>query len=114
MSETTRRIRVKICGITRSEDAMTAVDAGVDALGFVFYPQSVRYLSPDHAADIIATLPPFVSCVALFVNASDEAINTVITKIPFDIIQFHGDEPPAFCRRFGRPLYQGDSDASRG
>ncbi len=103
MSEKTRRTRVKICGITRTKDAMAAVDAGVDALGFVFYRKSARYVTPDHAARIIATLPPFVSRVALFVNAPHEAIGGVIEHVPVDLLQFHGDETPDACRRFGLP-----------
>ncbi|MBR9828243.1 MAG: phosphoribosylanthranilate isomerase [Oceanospirillales bacterium] len=95
--------RVKICGITCYADAMSAIEAGADALGFVFYEPSPRYLSPAAAADIIRRLPPFVTTVGLFVNAAEDLVADVIQQTGIDLLQFHGDEPEDFCRRFGRP-----------
>jgi len=86
-----------VCGITRSEDALLAAQLGVDALGFVFYPASPRYISPAAAADIIRALPPFVSAVGLFVNAEQCEIDAVLQACPLDILQLHGDESPEFC-----------------
>jgi phosphoribosylanthranilate isomerase len=95
--------RIKICGITRPEDARSAADSGADAIGLVFYPGSRRAISVDRAAEIVASLPPFVTCVALFVDESAEQIGRTLARVPVDMIQFHGDESPAFCRQFGRP-----------
>jgi len=91
------RTRVKVCGITRAEDAGCAADLGVDALGFVFYPASPRYIAPSAAVAIIRDLPPFVSVVGLFVNATQGEIDEVLDICPLDILQLHGDETPAFC-----------------
>ena len=95
--------RTKICGITRLEDARAAVTAGADALGFVFYERSPRFVSPQQAAEIINTLPPFVSTVGLFVNADKAYIKAVLGMASLDFIQFHGDEEPEFCCGFDRP-----------
>lgn len=92
--------RVKICGITNIEDAVLACDLGADALGFVFYPPSPRAISADAANEIVKQLPPFVVPIALFVNASVEEINSVISQNKRWLIQFHGDESDAFCRQF--------------
>ncbi|MDX8387211.1 MAG: phosphoribosylanthranilate isomerase [Ghiorsea sp.] len=92
-----RRVRIKICGITRLEDALHAASLGVDALGFVFYRPSPRYISPTEASKIIKALPPFVSVVGLFVNPAQSDIDDVLQACPLDIIQLHGDEPAAFC-----------------
>ena len=92
-------VRVKICGITRITDALTAIDAGADALGFVFLA-SPRNLTPGAAAEIIDALPPFVSKVGLFVNASEPFIRNVLQACALDTLQLHGEEPPEFCRRF--------------
>jgi len=91
------QVRIKVCGITRLEDALTAASLGVDALGFVFYDKSPRYISPSDAAKIIKALPPFVSTVGLFVNPSQPDIDTTLQSCPLDIIQLHGDETPVFC-----------------
>ncbi|MDQ6983153.1 MAG: phosphoribosylanthranilate isomerase [Ghiorsea sp.] len=91
------RLRLKICGITRLEDALLAVKFGADALGFVFYEKSPRYISPANAHKIIEQLPPFITMVGLFVNPSQMFINTALEACSLDIIQFHGDETPAFC-----------------
>jgi phosphoribosylanthranilate isomerase len=95
-------IKVKICGITTREDAITALEAGVDALGFVFFQGSPRAVSPDHAAAIIAGLPPFVQTVGLFVNEAPDIINTIADQCGLDIVQLHGDETPEICTRIRR------------
>ncbi len=97
------RTRVKICGITRTEDALAAARAGADALGFVFYPPSPRNIEVEQAAEITAALPPFVTTVALFVNADAETIAEVVRKARIDLLQFHGNECPDYCARHGRP-----------
>jgi phosphoribosylanthranilate isomerase len=90
--------RVKICGITTPEDARMVVDAGADALGLVFYPPSPRYVTLEQALRIAEAIPPLVSIVGLFVNASREAIGHVTSQCPLDLIQLHGDESPNDCR----------------
>ena len=100
------RVRTKICGITRVEDALVAAQAGVDAIGLVFYAKSPRAVTVAQAGQIIAALPPFVSTVGLFVNASREEVEAVLAKLPLDILQFHGDETPADCEGFARPYYR--------
>jgi len=94
-------VRVKICGITNPEDAVTAVDAGADALGFMFYEQSPRLVSFKQAATIIGEVPPLVAKVGVFVNPSDDMVRRAIAEAGIDTLQFHGEEPPDFCRRFG-------------
>lgn len=91
------RTRIKICGLTRPEDVAAAVAAGADALGFVFYPNSPRYVTAAQAGALIAAVPPFVSTVALFVNASVPEVQAVAALAPFAQLQFHGDETPAQC-----------------
>jgi phosphoribosylanthranilate isomerase len=97
------RTRVKICGITSTQDAMLAVEQGADALGFVFYPPSPRYVSLDLASTIIAELPPFVTTVGLFVNAEREDIACAVELAKIDLIQFHGNECADYCGAHGRP-----------
>ena len=96
-------VRVKICGITRPRDLHAACDAGADALGFVFYEKSPRHVSIAAAAALLRELPPFVQSVGLFVNAEPAFIESVLQAVPLDLLQFHGDERPADCARFGRP-----------
>ncbi len=96
-------VRVKICGITRLQDLHAACDAGADALGFVFYEKSPRHLAIDSAAMLVRALPPFVQSVGLFVNAEPAFIEQVLHAAPLDLLQFHGDETPADCMRYGRP-----------
>ena len=96
------RTRVKICGITRIEDALAAAQAGADALGFVFDPKSPRHVSPDQAHALARALPPFVTVVGLFVNAAPDSIEAVLSRVPLDLIQFHGNETPEQCRRYHR------------
>ena len=97
------RTRVKICGIRSLPDAKAALEAGADALGFVFYEKSPRAVSVEQAAEIVRKLPAFVSTVGLFVNADEEQLRAVLAQCPLDLVQFHGDESPAFCESFGYP-----------
>src|SRR6185369_16094106 len=90
-------IKVKICGITNLEDALMAIDAGADALGFVFFKESPRHVFPEQAAAIIRRLPPFVQTVGLFVNESLETVNETVDQCGLDVVQLHGDETPAYC-----------------
>lgn len=101
------RTRVKMCGITRREDAIAAVAAGADALGFVFYPGSSRYVTPEVAAMIVAGLPPFLTRVGLFVNASHAEILQTVALNFLDAIQLHGDETPAFCQQLSLEMGKG-------
>jgi len=91
------RTRIKICGITREQDLHAAVHAGADALGFVFYPKSPRYVTPARYAELARALPPFVNAVALFVNATEDEVRAVAAAGPVSLLQFHGDETPEAC-----------------
>jgi len=93
-------VRVKICGITSAGDALASIEAGADALGFMFYEPSPRHLNIRAAAEIIRELPPFVARVGVFVNPSEEQARRAIGECGLDTLQFHGDESPEFCRRF--------------
>lgn len=97
------RTRIKICGITRREDARAAAEAGADAIGLVFYPPSPRYLSVERALEIREALPPLVSSVALFVNADAAQVAQVLGRVKPAMLQFHGEETPDFCAQFGAP-----------
>ncbi|MBE9568505.1 MAG: phosphoribosylanthranilate isomerase, partial [Proteobacteria bacterium] len=97
------RTRVKICGITRKRDAQLVVDAGVDAIGLVFYEKSPRFVSNVKAADICRMIPAFVSRVALFKDADKGFVQSVLQQVEIDLIQFHGSESVTFCEQFGRP-----------
>lgn len=92
-----KKTRIKICGLTRSEDVRVVVAAGADALGFVFYPASPRYVSPDFVAQLLQELPPFVVSVGLFVNVSKAELQEVLAKAPIQLLQFHGDETAEQC-----------------
>ncbi|HEX3034699.1 MAG TPA: phosphoribosylanthranilate isomerase [Thermodesulfobacteriota bacterium] len=94
-------VRIKICGITNLDDAILAVDYGADALGFMFYRESKRYISPEEAGKIISKLPPFVVTVGVFVNQELDEIRNAQKQANFDIVQLHGDESPDFCKSFG-------------
>ena len=95
--------RVKICGITRVEDALHAAAEGVDAIGLVFYDKSPRCVSLNQATEISQALPAFVSAVALFKDAEAEEVRQVLAAVPIDLLQFHGSESADFCRQFGKP-----------
>jgi len=94
--------RVKICGITSLEDALSAVEAGADALGFVFYKESPRHIFPEQAARIISQLPPFVQVAGLFVNEEAATVNELADLCRLDLIQLHGDEPADYCQLIRR------------
>lgn len=98
------RVRVKICGITRVEDAEQVVNAGADAIGLVFYAPSPRNVSLAQAAEIANTMPAFVSVVGLFVNADVDFVHAVISQVKLDLLQFHGDETPEYCAQFKLPF----------
>ena len=97
------RTRVKYCGITRAEDAQAAADLGVDAIGLVFYPPSPRAVSIEQAREITSVLPAFVTVVALFVDPDQQAVEQVLTDLPIDLLQFHGDESAQYCQRYDWP-----------
>ena len=98
------RTRIKICGLTREEDVDAAVAAGADAIGFVIYAASPRYVSPARAAELAARLPPYVTPVLLFVNESLAKVDAACALLPHALLQFHGDETPAECLAHGRPF----------
>ncbi|MBA4094443.1 MAG: phosphoribosylanthranilate isomerase, partial [Candidatus Accumulibacter sp.] len=98
------RTRIKICGITREEDLRAAVFAGADALGFVFYPKSPRCVTPARFAQLTRGLPPYVSSVALFVNATVEEVKQVVDAAPVALLQFHGDETAQECARIAEAV----------
>jgi len=111
------RTRIKICGITRVEDAVAAAELGADAIGLVFYPPSPRYVASGRAAQIAAALPPFVSCVALFMDADEAAVREVLDAVPVDLLQFHGAETAEYCSAFARPYIKSlpmGGDGARG
>lgn len=97
------RTRVKICGITRPEDGVAAAEAGADAIGLVFYPRSPRFVSPDQAVAVVRALPPFVTIVGLFVNEQPGMVRAMSDAVGLDLLQFHGDEDPDYCRQFNQP-----------
>ena len=97
-------LRVKICGITNLDDALRAVDAGADALGFIFYPESPRYVRPATARSIIRQLPPFTASVGVFVNEARDAIRSITHECRLSLVQLHGDESPSDCLALDRPV----------
>lgn len=96
-------VRVKICGITRVEDALAVAAAGADAIGLVFYAKSPRAVDIEQARAILAALPPFVTTVGLFVDAERNELERILASVPLDLLQFHGDESVQQCEAFGRP-----------
>ena len=104
------RTRAKICGITRIQDIQSVVDAGADAIGFVFFPPSPRSVTPEQAKELIRHVPAYVQTVGLFVNASADDIVQILKQAPVDILQFHGDETPQQCKQIaaqaGRRWYK--------
>jgi len=97
------KTRIKICGLTREKDVDAAVAAGTDAIGFVFYPASPRYVTAQRAAELARRIPPFVEVVGLFVNEAPTVVRAVCDTVPLSLLQFHGDEDVACCRQFSRP-----------
>jgi len=95
--------RIKICGITREQDVLAVADSGADALGLVFYEKSPRHVGTEQATKLAGAVPPFVTVVGLFVNPTVAYVREVLAKVPLDVLQFHGEETPEFCRQFGRP-----------
>lgn len=96
-------VRVKICGITRSEDALSAIELGADALGFVFWPKSSRSVTPDIARQIESTLPPFINKVGVYVDPTPDWVAETSAAGCLSLLQFHGDESPEFCDQFSLP-----------
>lgn len=103
MEKVIKRTRVKICGLTRRDDAEVAAWAGADALGLVFYPPSKRAITLPQAKEIVSNLPAFVSRVGLWVNPKTWEVGEVLAQLHLDALQFHGQESAAFCRQFGLP-----------
>lgn len=99
----TQRTRIKICGITRAEDAQVAIEAGADAIGLVFYPPSPRHVTIEQAREIVKSVPAFVTVTALFVNPTPEEVQSLLDVARIDLLQFHGDEEASFCEQFNRP-----------
>ncbi len=97
------RTRVKICGITNPQDALMAAQLGVDAIGLVFYEKSPRAISVSQAQAIVHNLPAFITVVGLFVNADPNLVHSILAQVSLDLLQFHGEEPPEYCTRFGKP-----------
>ena len=96
-------MRVKICGITSVDDALAAVNAGADAIGLVFYEPSPRYVSEELAREVALAVGPFVTVTGLFVNESQKTLERVLSRVPLQLLQFHGDELPEYCEHFSRP-----------
>jgi phosphoribosylanthranilate isomerase len=99
----THRTRIKICGITRVDDARAAADAGADAIGLIFWAGTPRVVTIAQARSIVAALPPYVTVVGLFVDPEPQVVRQTLAAVPIDLLQFHGTEPAEFCRAFGRP-----------
>ena len=97
------RTRIKICGITREQDVHAVANGGADALGLVFYEKSPRHVTLQQASKLAGAVPPFIAVTGLFVNPSADEVREVLTHVPLDVLQFHGEEEPEFCRQFGRP-----------
>ncbi len=100
-------VKIKICGITNVEDALMAIEYGADALGFIFYPQSRRYVPPEKAKSIIDKLPPLTLRIGVFVDAEPETIMKTVNECRLDGVQFHGNESPEFCSKFRRRVIKG-------
>jgi len=103
MNAPMNRTRIKICGITRQDDLLAAAMAGADAVGFVFYRPSPRYVAPDRVLELVRRLPPMINRVGLFVNESPAVVHDVLARVQIDTLQFHGDEDAVYCRQFGLP-----------
>lgn len=104
MSTLTSRLKIKICGMTNAADALAAVEAGADALGFVFHHASPRYVQPEMVKRIVATLPPFVVPVGVFVNEEPQKVRDLMDDCGLALAQLHGDESTSYCGTLGRPV----------
>lgn len=93
-------VKIKVCGITNSADALAAVESGADAVGFIFFEGSPRFVTKEKARSIIRELPPFIAKVGVFVNATPDSVSRAIEETGIDTVQFHGEEPPELCRGF--------------
>lgn len=109
-----KAVRVKICGLTRGEDVRAAVEAGADALGFVFTPRSKRVLETAVAGALVAQVPAFISRVGLFMDQDARDVENVLDHVPLNLLQFHGSENAAYCRQFGLPYIKAVSMDSPG
>lgn len=98
--------RIKICGITREQDALAAASSGANMLGLVFYDKSPRHVTVQQAAQMVEIIPPHVNIVGLFVNADASAVREVLQHVPLGILQFHGEETPEFCAQFDLPYWK--------
>lgn len=98
------RVRVKMCGMTRSEDIAHAIHLGVDAIGLIFYPQSARYVSVEQATHLLKDLPALVTVVAVLVNPEPDLVYKIIDALPIQLLQFQGDESLEFCQQFNKPF----------
>jgi phosphoribosylanthranilate isomerase len=96
-------VRVKVCGITRSEDAIAAIQCGVDAIGFVFWPHSTRYIDPESVRRIAEVIPPFICTVGVYVDPDAAWVEQTARAAKLNLLQFHGDESPEFCNQFSQP-----------
>ncbi|MFQ5754013.1 MAG: phosphoribosylanthranilate isomerase [bacterium] len=96
-------VKVKICGITNLEDALMVCESGADALGFIFYQKSPRYINPAAARAMMQSLPPFITKVGVFVNMSISDLHEICEKVPLNVIQLHGDETPEYCQQITLP-----------
>lgn len=93
-----------MCGMTRVEDVVHAINLGVDAIGLVFYPKSIRYVTLEKAKKLLKNIPPFVDAVAVLVNPERAFVQQIINELPIQLLQFHGDESPEFCQQFATPF----------
>jgi phosphoribosylanthranilate isomerase len=96
-------MKIKICGLTNKNDALNAIALNVDALGFIFYEHSPRYISPETVETFMLDLPPFINAIGVFVNATSDYITSVVQRCKLNAIQLHGSEPPEFCTQFSLP-----------
>ncbi|QMT60011.1 phosphoribosylanthranilate isomerase [Legionella sp. PC997] len=98
------RIRVKMCGMTRSQDVAHAINLGVDAIGLIFYPKSARHISIDKAKALLKDVPAFIDSVAVLVNPERDFVHQIVEELPIQLLQFHGDESSEFCAQFNKPF----------
>lgn len=96
--------RIKVCGITRLEDLAAAINAGAEAIGLVFYPKSKRYVTAEQATHLLRNMPAFVTVTGLFVDETPEQVQAVLDAVPLDLLQFHGNETPEYCKQFNKPF----------